>query len=336
MNKSFLPLQLLSCAALLLTTLTVTPAQAQNNNSFNAFTGLPTNNTQRPILIKVSNEAAVRPQSGLSLADVVIEGYAEGNILRLNALYQTNLPEKVGSVRSCRLIDLELPVIFDAGLLCSGTSGGTLQRITKSPAYLDNRMMMNNNGAFQYANGPLYRTRDARVPHNLFASAPKAMAVLQERGKNGPAAFASWRFDGAAPGGGSSLNSVTLPYSSGRVGWSYNASTGLWNRTMLGRPHTDKLTGKQLAFANVVVVYVHHQLSDIREDSLGSRGIEIQLWGEGATKVFRDGKMVDSRWSRPASGSGLNFTDANGQPIPLKPGNTWIELVPIGFNIVVQ
>jgi hypothetical protein len=334
MKQAFKHFQLLACT-LLLATLTTTPAQAQNN-AINPFTGLPTNNTQRPILIKVSNEAAVRPQTGLSLADVVIEGYAEGNILRLNALYQTNLPEKVGSVRSCRLIDMELPVIFDSGLLCSGTSSGTLQRIVKSAAYLDDRMMINNNGAFQYANGPLYRTRDARVPHNLFGSAPKAMAVLQQRGKNGPTAFNTWRFDGAAPSGGSPLNVVTLPYSSGRVGWAYNAGTSLWNRSMLGRPHTDRLNGKQLASANVVVVYVHHQLTDIREDSLGSRGIEIQLWGEGAAKFFRDGQVWDGKWSRPGSGIGLNFTDANGQPIPLKPGNTWIELVPIGFNIVVQ
>ena len=128
---------------------------------------------------------------------------------------------------------------------------------------------------------------------------------------------------------------VTLPYTSGRVGWSYNASSGRWNRSRVGTLHTDRLTGKQLTAANVVVVYVNHQLSDIREDSLGSRGIEIQLWVEGAAKVLRDGKVIDGKWSRPTNGIGLNFTDANGQAIPLKPGNTWIELVPIGFNIVV-
>ena len=278
----------------------------------------------------------MRPQTGLSLADVVIEGYAEGNVMRLDALYLTNLPDKVGSARSCRLIDLELPVIFDAGLLCSGTSDGTLKRMVKSAAYLDNRVLINNNGKFECAGCPLYRTRDARVPHNLFGSAAKALAVLQERGKNVPTAFSSWRFDGAAPSNGAGLNVVTLPYASGRVGWSYNSNSGLWNRSMVGAPHTDRATGKQLTAANVIVVYVNHQLSDIREDSLGSRGIEIQLWNEGATKVFRDGKVVDGKWSRPASGIGLNFTDANGQPLPLKPGNTWIELVPIGFNIVVQ
>ena len=334
MKQQKYSLQFLACTALFLTTLTAAPTQAQSTNP---FTGLPSPNTnQRPILIKVSNEAAVRPQTGLSQADVVIEGYAEGNILRLDALYLTNMPDKVGSVRSCRLIDLELPVIFDAGLLCSGTSDGTLKRMVKSAAYLDNRILINNNGKFECAGCPVYRTRDAAIPHNLFGSAAKTLAVLQERGKNQPSSFATWQFDGAAPGGGSPLNVVTLPYASGRVGWAYAPSTGLWNRTMIGKPHTDRSTGKQLTAANVVVVYVNHQLSDIREDSSGSRGIEIQLWGEGAIKLFRDGKVIDGKWSRPASGIGLNFTDVNGQPIPLKPGNTWVELVPIGFNIVVQ
>lgn len=308
------------------------PAQAQSNNP---FTGLPVDTARRPVLIKVSNEAAVRPQTGLSQADVVIEGYAEGNILRLNALYLTNLPDKVGSVRSCRLIDLELPMIFDAGLLCSGTSDGTLKRMAKSAAYLDNRILVNNNGKFECAGCPLYRVSGVRVPHNLFGNAARALNVLQERGKNQPSTFGTWRFDGATPSEGAALNTVTMPYASGRVGWTYNPGTGRWVRSMIGRPHMDRGTGQQLSAANVVVVYVNHQLSDIREDSLGSRGIEIQLWGEGTVKVFRDGKVIDGKWSRPA-GIGLNFTNGSGQPISLKPGNTWIELVPIGFNIVVQ
>jgi Protein of unknown function (DUF3048) C-terminal domain len=169
----------------------------------------------------------------------------------------------------------------------------------------------------------------------LFGSASRALNVLQERGKNQPTSFGSWRFDEAVPGEGSPLNVVTLPYTSGRVGWTYDPATGRWARSMIGRPHTDRATGQQLSAANVVVVYVSHQLSDIREDSLGSRGIEIQLWNQGAVKVFRDGKVIDGIWSRPG-GVGLNLTGSNGQPIPLKPGNTWIELVPIGFNIVVQ
>ena len=229
----------------------IAPSQAQSTSP---FTGLPADTARRPVLIKVSNEPAVRPQTGLSQADVVIESYAEGNILRLNALYLTNMPDKVGSVRSCRLIDLELPVIFDAGLLCSGTSDGTLKRMAQTAAYLDNRILINNNGKFECAKCPLYRVSGVRVPHNLFGSASRALNVLQERGKNQPSGFGSWRFDNTAPSAGTGLNTVTLPYGSGRVGWTYNPATGVWARTMVGSPHTDRATGQQLSAANVVVV----------------------------------------------------------------------------------
>ena len=331
--KNFPLVNTLILSAILIFTSTATPAQAQSTNP---FTGLPTNPAHRPVLVKVSNEAAVRPQTGLSQADVVVEHYTEGSILRLTALYLTNLPAKIGSVRSCRLIDIELPVIFDAGILCSGTSDGVMKRIAKSAGYLNDLFMINNNGAFQGANGPLYRVNTAPVPHNLFGDANKALAVLQSRGKDQPSQFRAWSFDAAAPAGGTSVKAVTLPYATGQVGWTYNSTNGLWNRTMVNRPHIDRANNQQLTAANVIVLYANHQPTDIVEDRGGSHSIEIQLWGQGTLKVFRDGKVIDGTWQRPGQPNTLRLLDASGNQIPLKPGNTWIELVPIGFNPVIQ
>jgi len=331
MNPKHLRLQWLVGAALIFSL--AASAQAQSNNP---FTGLPGNPAHRPILVKVSNEAAVRPQTGLSQADVVVEHYTEGNILRLTALYHTALPTRIGSVRSCRLVDIELPTIFDAGILCSGTSDGVMKRIAKSVVYQNELTMINNNGAFQGANGPLYRVNTARPPHNLFGDANKALAVLQGRGKDQPSQFRAWSFDAAAPAGVTSVKAVALPYATGRVGWTYNATASLWNRSMVNRPHIDRANNQQLTAANVIVVYAHHQATDIVEDRGGSRSIEIQLWGEGVAKVFRDGQLIEGTWQRPGQPNTLRFVDAKGNVIPLKPGNTWIEIVPIGFNIATQ
>ena len=79
----------------------------------NPYTGLPVDAValgRKPLLIKVANTAEVRPQSGLNAADVVVEHLSEGGITRFTALFLSNMPAKVGSVRSCRLIDLELPL----------------------------------------------------------------------------------------------------------------------------------------------------------------------------------------------------------------------------------
>ena len=91
------------------------------------FTGLEVDDPARlnrmPAAVKISNSPIARPQSGLSKADVVIEHLAEGSITRFTAIFHSEDAGRIGSVRSARLIDLEIPVLFDAFLVYSGASG---------------------------------------------------------------------------------------------------------------------------------------------------------------------------------------------------------------------
>ena len=329
---------------------TVIPTATPDPN-VNPFTGLalsPTDTKTIPVLIKVSNSPEVRPQSALALADVVVEHYSEGGITRFTALFHTNLPDKVGSVRSCRLIDIELPVIFGAGIVCSGTSGGTRQKIFASGSWADSGgdvrktvWMVGDQGNFECLQPagcplPMYRTSEAYPPHNLFASTHNALAELVSRGLNKPTTFNTWSFSTTAPDGGKSAASVNIPYSSGVVGWVYDAKSGAWSRSIGGVPHFDAITGAQLTSTNVAVLYVNHVTTLIVEDSGGSHGIEIQLWGEGNAQLLRDGKMYDVRWQRTGNATGLKFVDSNGNALPMKPGNTWLEMVPLDMAVKVN
>jgi hypothetical protein len=318
------------------------------DNAINPFTGLPIDAAaanRRPMLVKVANTSDVRPQTGLSQADVVFEHYSEGGITRFTALFLTNSPEKVGSVRSCRLIDLELPVILGAGEVCSGTSAGVRQRLKASKSWEGSGgnvkktiWMISDLGPFECRTQagcklPMFRTPDRVAPHNLFANTLNAWKELDARGLNQPTTFNTWRFNGDAGGAGEPARAITIPYTSGAVTWAYDAGRGQWMRSISGKAHADKLTGQQLGFANVVVAYANHVFTNIIEDSGGSRSIEVQLWGQGPLKVFRDGKMIEGTWRRDANGSGIAFVDANGGTIALKPGTTWIELVPLPMAV---
>ena len=52
--------------------------------------------------------------------------------------------------------------------------------------------------------------------------------------------------------------------------------------------------------------------------------------------IFRDGKMYEAYWTTRSGGyerkTGLmrpiRFVDAQGNPFPLKPGQTWVQIVP--------
>jgi hypothetical protein len=74
--------------------------------------------------------------------------------------------------------------------------------------------------------------------------------------------------------------------------------------------------------------------TDIPETEVGqgANSIEIQIWGEGPATIFRDGQRFEGHWQRSDPGHMLTFTDLEGNPLPLSPGNTWFQLVPLGFD----
>ncbi len=79
-------------------------------NINNPLTGLPVNDpallNRRPMVIKVANAPdAIRPQSGLTLADVVYEYYIEWGDTRFIAVMYGNDSTMVGPVRSGRYFD---------------------------------------------------------------------------------------------------------------------------------------------------------------------------------------------------------------------------------------
>ncbi|MGQ9814753.1 MAG: DUF3048 domain-containing protein [Candidatus Roseilinea sp.] len=326
----------------------VIPLQAATptpDGSINPFTGLPVSDIttleRAPLLVKVANTAEVRPQSGLNSADVVVEHLTEGGITRFTALYLSNTPERVGSVRSCRLIDIELPRIFQAGLVCSGTSPGikptmraaALEGATRPGDVNSSGVIISDFGPFECPSCPMFRTSDRPMPHNLFANTANAWRVLDERGKNQRTTFNTWVFDPVAPSGGQTATTVSIPYQADPVDWNYNAGTGLWERNVDGQPHVDAETGQTLTAANVIVAFAYHAVTAIQEDNTGAMSIQIQLWGQGPVKIARDGRVIDGMWRRPGQPGVLEFIDAQGNPIPLKPGNSWLELAPLDFPV---
>jgi hypothetical protein len=104
----------------------------------NPLTGLPypdeASMRRRPLIVKVSNyPPIVRPQSGLSYADNVWEYEAEGGVTRFAAVFRSQSVDHVGSVRSGRLIDLELAPMYQALFAYSGSSDSDRQMLLAVP-----------------------------------------------------------------------------------------------------------------------------------------------------------------------------------------------------------
>ncbi len=96
-------------------------------DNINSLTGLPypddAARNRRNLIVKVSNYTpVVRPQSGLSAADIVYEYEVEGGVTRFAAIYRSQGADHVGSIRSGRLMDFELVSAYNALFAYSGSN----------------------------------------------------------------------------------------------------------------------------------------------------------------------------------------------------------------------
>lgn len=289
-----------------------------------------------PIAAKISNfPRNVRPQSGLSLADIAFEHYAEGGLTRFTAVFLGNEAAQIGSIRSARLIDTVIPEMYKAVLVTSGSSAGTMLNLRRTNFY--NRVISEETG---YKCPPLCRPSNAITDTNqLFASTADVWAAAAQKGLSTRQTLEGLVFDAQPPAGGAPIGTVAVDNSAfARVEWRYDPAAGVYTRwqekdeTTL-EPHVDALTNRAITANNVVVVFVNHVGTDIPEDyprdniGFGYYGLSIQLWGSGPAVVFRDGQMFKGSWVRFNAADMVGLVFEGDRFIPLKPGNTWFQLV---------
>lgn len=301
------------------------------------FTGLPVDDPalleRMPAAVKISNSPIARPQSGLSRADVVIEHLAEGDITRFTAIYHSQEAERIGSVRSARLIDLELPVLFDAFLVYSGASG-EVNRLIEDSDFADRTLSDERKDPGFYRLDIPGRTYE----HTLFTDSELLQQYAADQGWTTPPRYRGWQWSQQPPRQAARARTITIPYSAeySDVSYQYDAALGAYRRSILGEPHVDDLTGEQLTADNVVVLTVNHVPTLIVEDALGNQSVEIQLWGQGRMQLFRDGTVQEGLWLRPQREDPLLFVDEAMQPLELKPGNVWIQIVPLDLAVASE
>ncbi len=263
------------------------------------------------LAIKVDNSAGGKPQTGVLDADIVYEELVEGNITRLIAVYQSHEPSVVGPVRSVRTTDFDILAAMNSPLLSgSGANANVL-------ASLGSRSIINVNA--REVPGAYFRSGGV-APHNLFTRPADLRAAGDAAGGLPPALF-SYR-SSTDEVVGTPVAGVDLPYGNTTVNYRWNGVG--WARTQDGRAVVDA-TGRLVAPPNVVVIVTPYVQSPADLTSP-----EAQSVGTGQAMVFTDGEYIQATWSRDTAQEPIAVLDANGQPIPLTPGQTWVALPPPG------
>lgn len=272
----------------------------------------------RPALsVKVENTEAARPQTGIDQADVVYEEVVEGNITRFVAVFNSTVPAVIGPVRSVRSEDPDIVWPLGGIFAYSGGAPVNVDAINAAPVHAVDE---DTAGAAMVRNQQDQPPRDA--PHNLYGLG-QPLFDLGGDPKPPPPLF-QYVANGAPPVAGPGIIDFHVGFEAGYdPTWTWVAQPGVWTRSIGGVPQT-VVGGAPIAPTNVVIQFTPY-----------TGEAEAQTVGEGDVWVFSDGVLRTGHWVRPDKAQPAKYVDAAGNPIPLRPGRTWVELLPAGSAVDV-
>jgi hypothetical protein len=116
-----------------------------------------------------------------------------------------------------------------------------------------------------------------------------------------------------------------VSYQAAHVTWRWNAAKHGFNLAMDGSAANVVGAGQVLA-ANVIVQYVRVVASRLHDVNHMPTPYTYTV-GSGNAVFFRDGHAIPGTWRRPSAKSGTTWK-VGTQPYMMKPGRTWVILVP--------
>jgi len=270
---------------------------------------------------KVDNHKAARPQVGLERTDIVFEELVEGGLTRYVAIWQSDVPEEIGPVRSIRPMDPDIISAFGGIVAYSGGQQKFVVLMQAAPVF-------NAIHGQKATADTFYRTKTKTAPHNVLV---KASVVVGEHPEL-PAptqqfAFAADAASSTAAKDGTPTSALNLVFSNASApSWVWDATRGQYLRAQLGVADMDN-AGGQLGATNVIAIRVGVEVS---------QGVpKTQLIGSGEAWVSSNGKTIHATWSKDAATSAIVLRDDQGVTVRLAPGNSWIELVPTAGSVTL-
>jgi hypothetical protein len=304
--------------------------------NINPLTGLPVEDPaildRRPVTMKIANyQRGVRPQWGLSLADIVYEYYHE-SLSRFFALFYGNNAEEAGPIRSARFPDEDLVRMYKAVFAFGSADQRIRWRLYSTEFY--NRLATVSDvpcpPSLQY---PTCRI-DPDGWNHLMTDTDILSQYFTEQGiENGRQILDGMAFNILVPPDGEPGTSVITRYSIGSYNkWEYDPDSERYLRYQDSTDDqgegetfeqlTDRLTDEPIAADNVVVLLTRHDYY-----GQGTNWVLITLNGFGKAYVFRNGQVYLVNWARVESSDIISLTYDDGTRFPMKPGNTWFQVV---------
>lgn len=321
--------------------------------------------TRRPILAMIENDVSVRPQSGLSSADIVYEAVAEGGITRFMGVFYCGAQAdtmRVAPVRSARIYFVNLaaeyntPIYMHVGGANCGRDEATGQCVSNPKAFAIEELAKlgwrkpggNDFDTIGDIGVPVMKRDYDRLgtgatiatEHTYVGYLPYAWKEAEKRGYTSKmpndntwlSGFTTWKTDKNLAVSGTPAIDVKFGfwenYSDFNVEWKYDSTTKTYLRFNGGKAHMDLDTNQQLSASNLIVQFA-------KETALGDYGKHMyyDVIGSGTGYIFQNGVVTEVTWKKAKQLDRTIFSDKAGKEIVFVPGNIWVEILPTGNKV---
>lgn len=317
---------------------------------------------KRPIVAVIENHLDSRPQSGLTVADVVYEAVAEGGISRFLAVFYCGIADNnytIGQIRSARVYFINYALEYGdnplfvhwggANNICNNCPGGVkpkgdidprvdAYKLLEKIGWVNGRYGNDMNGATNTGYPALFtddRRMDLATEHQKVGSTDKIYEEASERGydykdSDGLAwdeNFVMWKFKDGKANAAPTASEISFNFWDSMAGydvtWKYDTTNNDYLRFNAGKEHTDLENKEQIKAKNIAVVYVEEEGPVDKEHHM-----LYTVTGDGEAIVFQNGEAIEATWEKKTPTDRLKLFDENGDEIEFVRGQTWIEVLP--------
>lgn len=298
----------------------------------------------RPIAIMLPTDKAAQPQYGIGNAGVLYECMEEGDMSRQMAIIEDwQQMQTLGNVRSCRDYYVYWAMEWDPILVHFGGPYYLADVTSRPDVHNITGCAVNSTTSAPGANA-FYRSNDKVVPHNAYTTGENLVKACEKleydlvhdwdvyrdahftyntKSKNTLA-----EVDGNFDAQEVSLKKA-FPYT--KSGLTFNAETGLYEKSLYEAPQKDGGTGELLTFENVVIQFTHYEVRDAK-GYLAFQCHDDQHDGYFIT----NGKAVHIRWNKSGDYSPTRYYYDTLDPVEFNIGKTYIAVVQDDRPVIID